>query len=235
MVRILSFLTCQGAASCPPLLARAARPGPRGNRNPIAWAVWEPPICHVIFTGGKGNLFAIIFVLLLLSQPTLENFKCPQHSRRESYHLQSGPCMEVIFRTQSSELEKLPHKPLCCTVHLEPCESIFSPGKVKCEDIGKEHISAGSSSAHGQSFSVKHLWLFPRQEPVVHASFSNRKAPHMGESHPLKRTKQCIGCWNMATSPSQLHQYPGLWLACHAQLCYQPREVVSLRNGSGSN
>lgn len=140
MVRILSFLTCRGAASWPPLPAGAARSGPRGNGSPITWAVRELPIRHVIFTRRKGKLFTIIFVLLLLSQPTLGSFKCPQQNRTESYHLQSGPRMEVIFWAQPSKLEKLPLKSLCSTAHLEPHESIFSPGKLKQEDTGKEHI-----------------------------------------------------------------------------------------------
>lgn len=61
------------------------------------------------------------------------------------------------FWARSSKLEKLPLKPLCCPAHLEPYESIFSPGKVKHEGIGKEHMSVGILSAHGQSFSVKNI------------------------------------------------------------------------------
>lgn len=127
-------------------------------------------------------------MVLFLSQSTLGSFKHPQQSRRESYHLQSGPRMQVIFQAQPSELQKLPFKPLCCTVHLEPYESTFSPGKVKHKDIGKEHISAGSSSVHGQSFSTPFQapWTSSQAEACCTCMFFKQKGTMHGRISPVK-------------------------------------------------
>lgn len=82
----------------------------------------------------------------------------------------------------------MPLKPLCCTVHLEPYESTFSPGKVKHKDIGKEHISAGSSSVHGQSFSTPFQapWTSSQAEAFCTCMFFQQKGTMHGRLSPIK-------------------------------------------------